>query len=217
VIHCSPGHDGLMEILERLGDLTKANEEYSEIYQYSSSVAVKYPLGTLKLKAGDAEGALKVFTDIWKPEILILNALAGLPEDLYYLHFDIRPELGKIIESLPESKNAYLIKGLLALGFNDLEDAMDDFTKMIGTFPSSPEGYLGRALVWSKQEKYKKAMKGYDEALKLDPEYTLAYYSRGETRSLMGNRTGACKDWKEFRLRYLKNKNPYLFLNYYCY
>ena len=63
---------------------------------------------------------------------------------------------------------------------------------------------------------YNKALKDFDEALNLDPEFTLGYYCRGETRLLKGDRKGACEDWKEFRIRYLKKENPYLFLNYYC-
>jgi len=209
--------DLYIETLESLGDLNKAIEMYNDIYEYSDNMAVQYHLGTLLLKAGNAEGALTAFAETWNPDILTLSALSDLPYYQYYRLFDFRSDLEKIIESLPDAKDAYLIKGLLALELDDLDGAADDFTKMIKVFPSSPEGYLGRALVWTKEGNYKKAMKDYDQALNLDPQYTLGYYARGETKSLMGDRTGACRDWEEFRLRFLINEYPHYFLNYYCY
>jgi len=201
-----------LDILHDRGEYVQMFEAYNEYTRHGISLHDLHNIAKIKLKTGDPSAALKIYFNTWKPEILIFNNKIRLQKDHFYLNYDIRPELEEIMQAIPDSRVAYFLLGLMTLRLNDEHEAEDVFEDMIETFPSYPEGYFGKALILSENEYYKKALKNFDKALLLDPEFALGYFCRGECLSKMGDRTGACNDFNEFRNRYLVSGKQYMFL-----
>ena len=64
-------------------------------------------------------------------------------------------------------------------------------------------------------ERYEEAMKDFNEALEIDPKDQEAFNNRGFSKKGLGDKDGACKDWKSSRK--LGNEEAKLILkNNYC-
>lgn len=99
-------------------------------------------------------------------------------------------DLAQLIKENPEYYEAYSERAFLYY-LNDQYDLADaDYRKMIALDDGNIEGYIGLGLNADEQDKYQEAIKQYDIAIKLSPNYSHAYSYRAESRM-------ALKQWAE--------------------
>lgn len=59
------------------------------------------------------------------------------------------------------------------------------------------ELYVWRGNAWYNMKEYEKAITDYDEGLKLDSKYALAYYNRGTVKRILDDSEGAIEDYEK--------------------
>jgi tetratricopeptide (TPR) repeat protein len=64
-------------------------------------------------------------------------------------------------------------------------------------YPNQPRAWYSRALIYAAQGNFESAIADYDEALRLNPEYTSAYNNRGSAKHMLGDLDGAIADFNE--------------------
>jgi len=63
------------------------------------------------------------------------------------------------------------------------------------------DAYNNRAYVKLKKKDYEAAITDFDKAINLKPDYAAAFLNRGFAKKMLGDLSGACKDWtKAFEL-----------------
>ena len=73
--------------------------------------------------------------------------------------------------------------------------ALEGSLDITGGTVNSAEAFLLRGLAYEALDQLGDAIKGYDQALRLDPKYVLAYYNRGNSYALMGQYSRAIEDY----------------------
>ena len=76
------------------------------------------------------------------------------------------------------------------------ENAVADYTVVIKHDNKQVWSYISRGSAYNKLKKYEKALADFNVALNLDPENQEAYNNRGWAKKFLGDKSGACKDWK---------------------
>ncbi|HBX53571.1 MAG: hypothetical protein A2275_08675 [Bacteroidetes bacterium RIFOXYA12_FULL_35_11] len=103
----------------------------------------------------------------------------------------------KAIELDPNDMNFYLQRGYAYGLIDNYESAITDYTTIIKKEPKHTFAYISRGAAYNKLKKYEKALNDLSKAIELDPSNTEAYNNRGWAKKFMGDKKGACKDWKE--------------------
>ena len=85
---------------------------------------------------------------------------------------------------------AYYIKG-------NNDQAIADYTKVIELDPSNADVYISRGSSYNDIEKFDLALGDFNKAIELEPENARAYNNRGWAKKGLGDKNGACKDWKK--------------------
>lgn len=106
-------------------------------------------------------------------------------------------DLTKAIELDSKNMNYYLQRGMAYGLSGDYESAIKDYTVVISAEPKHVFAYISRGAAYNKTKKFEKALTDLNKALDIDPENTEAYNNRGWAKKFMGDKKGACKDWKE--------------------
>lgn len=97
----------------------------------------------------------------------------------------------KAIEVTPTLAYSYYERGrITAYIYNKPEGAIPDFEKVLQYDPNSYIGYFAKGTIESDQEKYDEAIKSFNKALELYPEYDQAYAGRGGTYYMITYRGG---------------------------
>ncbi|MFH0948067.1 MAG: tetratricopeptide repeat protein [Elusimicrobiota bacterium] len=104
--------------------------------------------------------------------------------------------------------NVYINRGVAYAIIEDYDGAISDFTKAL-TFDEDPSAYYNRALLFTKQKKYKNALDDVNNALRLNPLLENAYTIRGELYQKMGKVKRAKKDFLTVS-EISKSRTPYL-------
>lgn len=86
--------------------------------------------------------------------------------------------LGKYLQSFPNNKGAYYIRGLANRRLNNLDYAIADYNKTLELDPNYVDAYVSRGFVFATKRNYELAMKDYNAAIKLDPNNEQAYINR---------------------------------------
>ncbi len=81
--------------------------------------------------------------------------------------------------------------GVVFLKKGDLPRALEYFTKAINTQPIDANAYFNRALVYSRNGRYREALADYRTVLELIPYHFGAQYEIGATLARLGDRAGA--------------------------
>lgn len=138
--------------------------------------------------------------------------------ELLYRNFDYEeaiPLYNKAIELDPENPTYYLQRGFCKNITNDFEGAVGDFSKLIDLSPGNGFAYVSRGSALNKMKRFEEAMDDFNKALEIDPKDQEAYNNRGFSKKGLGDKAGACKDWKTSRK--LGNEEAKLILkNNYC-
>ena len=108
-------------------------------------------------------------------------------------------EFTKALEYDPEYLNAYLQRGHSYALIHNYDGAVMDFTKALDIKPNHKWAFKNRGMAYNRMEKYKLAMRDFDQVIKLDPRNIEAYNNRGFAKKGLGDKAGACADWKKSR------------------
>lgn len=103
----------------------------------------------------------------------------------------------KGIEINPKDMNLFLQRGMCYGITEDYESAIKDYTVVINAEPKQVFPYISRGGAFNKQKKFEKALSDFNQALNIDPNNTEAFNNRGWAKKGLGDKKGACKDWKE--------------------
>ena len=95
---------------------------------------------------------------------------------------------------------------------NDNKGAIEDLTKIIGYQEDNYEAYYYRANAKFNLKEAKDALTDYDKAIELKPDYADAFLNRGFCKQFLGDKDGACSDWKQ--AEFLGKPNVKDMLNY---
>ncbi len=77
------------------------------------------------------------------------------------------------------------------------EKAKAYFEEAIKLDPGNAEAYYHLANYYTDRQEYKKAIELFDKALKINPQFANAWYGRGMAKFYLGDKKGACADWKK--------------------
>ncbi len=80
---------------------------------------------------------------------------------------------------------------------NDFDGAIEDYSNAIAQNEKYAEAYYRRAYVYIKVKEYEKALNDLDKAIIINPSFVAAYVNRGVVKKELGDKTGACEDWKK--------------------
>ncbi len=176
--------------------------KYSEV---ELSSATEYAYRSMKKqKEKDFTGALEDIT----------KAINLDPKPKYYFSRALlERDMGKCIEAIKdydtlvlldnikigiyERYEVYTERGQCKEDINDLKGAEEDYGKAIFENNSHWMPYLLRAQLFSRQHKYKEALKDLEEVLKIEPNHVGALIEKGEIKLDIGEYKEACKAWKK--------------------
>ncbi len=85
---------------------------------------------------------------------------------------------------------AYYLKG-------DNEQAISDYSKVIELDPTNADIYISRGSSYNDTQKFSLALSDFSKAIELEPKNARAYNNRGWAKKGLGDKNGACKDWKK--------------------
>ncbi len=96
-----------------------------------------------------------------------------------------------------EMSNAYLQRAYAYLRLKDYNNAIKDYTEVIKLNPKNSFAYLSRGSAYNKIKQFNKALTDFDKVLEINPEDQEGYNNRGWAKKGLGDKKGACKDWKK--------------------
>ncbi|MFZ0614592.1 MAG: tetratricopeptide repeat protein [Desulfobacterales bacterium] len=94
----------------------------------------------------------------------------------------------------PQNKIVLLSRASAYMKLGRLDEAREEFDRVIENHPDYAKAYHLRGLVNEKSGDNPAALKDFDRAIALDPEYGAAYYSRANLHSIIGNEDRATED-----------------------
>ncbi len=91
---------------------------------------------------------------------------------------------------------AYVYRGLVNMEREDFYSAKEDFQAALQVEPELPEALFDLALAQENTRKPADAIKIYDELLKVDEKFAIAWYNRGRLKLIQNDFKGAIKDFE---------------------
>ena len=79
----------------------------------------------------------------------------------------------------------------------DLLQSAKDFHQLLKLTPNNPSAMAGLGYVRIQLKDAHGAIRWYDKAIAISPEYAYAFRSRGIAKEMMGDLSGACTDWRQ--------------------
>jgi tetratricopeptide (TPR) repeat protein len=95
------------------------------------------------------------------------------------------------VELYPDTAEAYILRGLAYAQLNNINRAIDDYTRAIGVLPYEWSAYTFRASAYAQTGKVSEALDDYDKAIELNPRYAPAYTGRSQLLDATGDSQGA--------------------------
>ncbi len=197
--------------LKALSDLDHAimvNPDKAHYYGYRAEIKIGY----LNPVYGDEK---------YQSTLADINVAIALdPENKYY--YRVRGEYLKnmgqqsealtdynvVIKEANEEDLPYLQRGVIKMNKYEYRSAIDDFSKSIESDPDNPNSYRYRALCFHNINMYREAYRDFSKSIDLltseltstkdaDTQVLLAetFLLRGHCANLMGNSSGACRDF----------------------
>jgi tetratricopeptide (TPR) repeat protein len=105
----------------------------------------------------------------------------------------------KAVEADPSNANYYLQRAFVNNVLEHYEAAIKDYDKVLEMHPNNVFAYVSRGSCKNKLEKFEDAMFDFNKALSLDEDNQEAYNNRGWAKQGLGDKKGACQDWKTSR------------------
>lgn len=112
------------------------------------------------------------------------------------LFLQAREDLDRAILLDSTMADAWWNRALLNLTEGRLEEGRRDVEKATVYNPYDEEAWLLLGRIAFQQRNYKEALRAYNYCITLEKGYAEAYLNRGEAKRVLGDISGACKDWK---------------------
>ena len=97
--------------------------------------------------------------------------------------------------------DAYSNRGSVKHQLGRDEEALADLDAALRLDPNSADAYQNRGVVKNVLKFFPEALADFNQALKLKPENGGVYLGRGISKFYMGDKTGACGDWRTASVR----------------
>jgi tetratricopeptide (TPR) repeat protein len=94
------------------------------------------------------------------------------------------------------NEEAYQARGYCKDELQFFKNAREDYDKAIEIDPNYVEALLLRGANFDDNEELAAAIADYNKVIELEPDNGIAFYNRGNSKFGMGNKNGACSDWK---------------------
>jgi len=104
------------------------------------------------------------------------------------------------IESNAEYDDAYLARAFVLGRLSRHDEALEDYDKVVELDPTESYVYVSRGSEYNRLKKFDLAILDFNKAIELDKRNSEAYNNRGWAKKGLGDKKGACKDWKKSRI-----------------
>ena len=187
-------------LMESKSNIAKALEDYDQAISLDSSNvealvnrgAIQYKLGSLDLANKDFTKAVKFNPS--QPEALNnLGLIATKQRDwkTAISYFDL------ILNSNPADALALNNKGFVLLKTNDLENGRQLIERSLDVMPNNGYALRNLGIYYKKKENYDQALVEFNKSIELAEIVEDLYGLTGQTYYLSGNKSEACKIWKQ--------------------
>ncbi len=102
----------------------------------------------------------------------------------------------QIIEEMPENAAAWSNRGNIRIGLNQLDAAIDDYTRSIELAPNITDPYINRGAAYEAQQNWDAAITDYNAAIAIDDQDPAAYNNRGNAQARQGDWESALADYQ---------------------
>ena len=102
----------------------------------------------------------------------------------------------KELAAKPGNLNAYYRRGFTYSVLGNHKAAIRDYSIIIRKDPGYVWAYISRGSSKNKLKLFKEALEDFDKAIEIEPKNQEAYNNRGWAKHGLGDKKGACKDWK---------------------
>lgn len=109
-------------------------------------------------------------------------------------------DCNKYLELRPKDAEAYRMRGRIKGKMGEHAEAIEDFSKAIEHGENDDNlsiSYYLRGYAQTAQKKFKNAIRDFDQAIKLNPDYEYAFYMRGMCKTHLEDNAGAVADLKK--------------------
>jgi tetratricopeptide (TPR) repeat protein len=105
--------------------------------------------------------------------------------------------LNGFVEKEPNFAAAYNNRGNAYSELNQLEAAIEEYSKAIELNPEDAEAYYNRGNVYRKLKRYTRAIEEYSRAIEKNPNFAIAYGNRGVSYRILSQYENAFKDYNK--------------------
>lgn len=193
-------HSKLAEIYFLLKKYNESLEHTAEMLKISPGNALAYFIrGMVFKETGDTNRALSSFQSAIENDRDYYNAymqagvlfqLKNNPVCIEYFNNALRIK--------PESEEALYGRALFLQENGDYDRAIQDYTQILKLNPRNKNAHYNLGyLHYTYLKVYSQAIKHYDDAIAVDPNYAEAYYSRGLCYEAVGNLGAAKADYEK--------------------
>jgi tetratricopeptide (TPR) repeat protein len=151
-----------------LKDYSGAIQDYTKAIQLNPHSVIEYcDRGNAKKKLGDYIGAILDYT--------------------------------KSIEVYPYHSEAYYNRAVAKDSLKDFQSAKEDYDKYKEVLSDTRDiaAYFNMGLLHYKSKDYLASVHDFDFAIDMNPHDDSSYYYRGNSKFNLGDKSGACSDWKK--------------------
>jgi hypothetical protein len=100
----------------------------------------------------------------------------------------------RAIELNPRYRRAYYNRALSYQTLKDMAHAERDYLEALTIEPDNAKTHHNLGIVWLEQQRYTEALEALNRAIKIDPDYAIAYLNRSAAKEAMGDIQGAAQD-----------------------
>lgn len=97
----------------------------------------------------------------------------------------------------PKFTNAFINRGLVKGALKDIDGALSDLDQALIIEPKNLAALINRGVTYGGLNKPLLAITDFNQVIQIDPNYADAYRNRGLTKHLIGEKKGACEDWRK--------------------
>jgi tetratricopeptide (TPR) repeat protein len=96
----------------------------------------------------------------------------------------------------PNNEEAYQARGYCKDELKTFKAARQDYDKAIEINQNYVEALLLRGANFDDNEEFDSALSDYNKVIEIEPDNGSAFFNRGNTKLSLGDKKGACNDWK---------------------
>ena len=192
-------HLKIAKLMIYIKDYTKAFSEINIVLRQNAMVPEGYFLkGMIYKDLLDTAKAISSFQTAvqidpdYKEALVQLGLVYSAQKNLLALkYFD------NAFESDTSDVFPLYAKAMFLQDLGKYEEAKDVYAKCIHFNPDYSKAYFGIGWILMQQDSFAKANQQFDLVTKLEPTYAEAYYNRGLSSELSGNKKEAAEDYKQ--------------------